>query len=390
MRKVLLALFVVALFVAIYQVLTPILSSNPDFSSFVVRDVLVVSLLIATLAIIIAIIALMRASRIQKQTEDRLIAIDMALSDFANKADVAALSMADLARATHRDIVTMQRQMETGDAADEAGSQRNPDFGKPGKVVPLKAEKPSSPERTDEIASAGTIRQMIDLKEPRLSLQPIVDVMESKTIAFEAFASYTSDDQTIDIQRASELPDVAQLRLATALMEKSVQVSKRLAKSGSAEAQTVHVPLSQAFLAEGDMEAIVEAAGGIKGFPKDLTLSLPLQSVLAGPLPEPISGWRPSLACEADIFPDTLMQRLTEAEIRWLKLPAKTILSDGESERYSFICAPLGIDIIVTHVRDQDEAVALLDRGLRFMSGYHFGIPRPLRDEQGTGKDGSS
>ncbi len=208
---------------------------------------------------------------------------------------------------------------------------------------------------------------------------------KSRPIAFEAFASYHSGDQTIDIQRASELPSVAQSRLATALLEESVRVARRLAGSENAIGHPIHVPLSQAFLVEGDLAAILTSAGGRKGFPDDLTLSLPLAALLEGPMPQPINGWRPTLACEANAFPDADLQSLANAHIRWLKMPAKSVLADGECERYRYFCEPLGIDVIVTHVHDKDDAVSLLDRGFRFMSGPHFGIPRPLRTEDAAG-----
>ncbi|MCP1198512.1 EAL domain-containing protein [Notoacmeibacter sp. MSK16QG-6] len=375
MRKVLLVLFVIMLFLAIYQVLTPILSANPDFSSLVVRDVLVVSLLIAALALIIALVALMRASRIQRQTEDRLIAIDMALSDFANRADVAALSMADLARATHRDIVTMRQQMDEGARPGPATADMKT---RSGKVVPIKIEQAEKSADQDNSGDPASLLQMIEAGEPRLSLQPIVDVIESRPVAFEAYASYGSDGQTLDIQRANDLPDEAQAKLARILLAKSAQAARRISAEKPSEPHSMHVPLSTAFIADLDEQTINMSEPPNSG---DIVLSLPLSALLDNAVPKTSHEWRPVLACESDSFPSEHMPLLAEADVRWLKLPAKAVLSEADSERYSFVCGPLGIDLLITHVHDKEEAVSLLDRGFRYMSGPHFGIPRPMRDE---------
>lgn len=384
MRKVLLALFVVVLFFAIYQVLTPILSADPDFSSLVVRDVLVVSLLIATLALILALVALLRASRVQRQTEDRLIAIDRALSDFANRADVAALSMADLARATHRDIVSMRQQMDDGEVTDTSP----PDNirTRSGKVVPIKIEQPA-PDKEEEPAGAGSLRRLIETDEPRLSLQPIVDVVESHPIAFEAYATYGPAGESLDIQRASGLPDELQAKLAETLLVKSAEAVRRIAESDTDAIHRIHVPLGKSFTSGADGRSIDIAIGELNAPHSDrLVLSLPLSVIADGKIPQAGGRRRPILACESDSFPGDRMPMLAEADIRWLKLPAKAVLGEADSERYSFICGPLGIDLIVTHVHDQEQAVSLLDRGFRYMSGPHFGIPRPLRNVASPGE----
>ncbi|WP_143534696.1 EAL domain-containing protein [Notoacmeibacter marinus] len=381
MRKVLLALFVIILFFAIYQVLTPILSANPDFSSLVVRDVLVVSLLIATLALVLALVALLRASRVQKQTEDRLIAIDQALSDFANRADVAALSMADLARATHRDIVSMRQTMDGGKDV-EADAEPVADFKRRScKVVPIKIAPARTQADSDE-TDGSSLQRMIETSEPRLSLQPIVDVIQSKPIAFEAYASFGSAEQSLDVQRANGLSIETQRRLAGILLKKAAEVARQIATDDAKTSQPIHVPLSAAFVDAPTNQAVGDALHSrTLRNANAIVLSLPIAIILDGTLPWSDTDERPTLACESDNFPEAHMSRLAEAAIRWLKLPAKAVLADAESERYGFICEPLGIDLIITHVHDQDEAVSLLDRGFRYMNGPHFGIPRPLRSD---------
>ncbi|RLQ87268.1 hypothetical protein [Notoacmeibacter ruber] len=392
MRKVLFALFVVILFFTIYQVLTPILSANPDFSSLVVRDVLVVSLLIAALSLVISLVALLRASRVEKQIEDRLVAIDRALSDFANRADVAALSMADLARATHRDIMTMQKQLATDEDAGlppsppEAGGTKT----QPGKIVPIKIEQSATPSRPD--TDAGTLREMIETGQGRLSLLPIVDVIEMTPMAFEAYASLRAGDQTIDIQRADHLPDSVQSRLSQLLLARSIEAARQFdRKEGEQHGHPIHVAVSGSFLRAAKERSVEDLVGtGDRALPDGLILSVSLDDILEQAPPYFADDWRPLLACEADSFPESDIRALAEADIRWLKLSAKAILSEPDSERYGFICGPLGMDIIVTHVHGEEDAVALLDRGFRYMSGHHFGIPRPLRRQVPPGEAGSS
>jgi EAL domain-containing protein (putative c-di-GMP-specific phosphodiesterase class I) len=225
-----------------------------------------------------------------------------------------------------------------------------------------------------------------------LSLQPIVSLSRGAAAGFEVHAHLGGDEAPANLRRLPvDIPGVDAGEFERLMVLAAVNAARRqLGDAG--KSMPLHVAISGALLA-GPLAKVTELFDRYPECAEALVLSVPaalldheahrrgLDRLAAMNVAIAVEDW-PSGRGKAD--------RLKG--IAFLKLTADRLLDRGrqrrgESAGNALIDAATaaGTVVIATDVRNDEDAVALLDLGIDLMNGERFSGPRRLRPEGNGG-----
>ncbi|MEO9612167.1 MAG: EAL domain-containing protein [Nitratireductor sp.] len=341
------------------------------------------TLVASLLALIIAIVAYLRAKRVSDQFELLLRSVDHALKQVASTSSSSAGTIAEMHETIRGEIQTLSQRV----------AERNED--KPNVVSidaarskPEETVQPSHTDRAVELVLSRALAQ----ERIQLSLQPIVSVSANAAAGFDAFVLIELENgETVNVGRIAENADLPRARLERLLLCRAAEAARRLLGTGG-EATPLHCPVSDSLLQDRDELRLAI---------KFLALHPPLARLVVLSLPSAIltnagTGLRSALeelletgvtlAAEGWDGSTKALPALRELQVGHLKLGADRLLDRTKKRRRDpagldivNAAAEAGIQVIATGVSNDEDAVNLLDLGIDLMIGDRFSPPRRVR-----------
>lgn len=279
---------------------------------------------------------------------------------------------------------------ETEPIAEEHGGKPAP--AKRGRRATDRAAPAEKP-RPDNAAVEAAVEAALAAKRLEISLQPIIAVTRGAAAGFEVYAHLPiGDDRFWNIRRMARPVSTVDVGQFERLLLETAGGAARRRLGTAAETMPLHVAVTEALLDGQHHRSVLELLKQYPVLGRALVLSVPMQvAETADRYGQPIdelaaAGVR--LASEGwSGTPDSL-DLLKRHAVDYVKLTADRLLDRARLRRG----APSGgklidlaldndLTVIATDVRNDEDAVALVDLGVMLMRGEHFSGPKKLKPE---------
>lgn len=244
-------------------------------------------------------------------------------------------------------------------------------------------------------AVVEVIGRALDANRIDLYLQPVVTLPQRKVRYYEALSRLRTEEG--DIITAGDFIEYAESvglmpKIDNLLLFRCVQVTRRLQLKSrdvgvfcnvSASTLGDHLVFRQ-FLDFMDANRALASALMFEFTQRAYRTFGPLEHESLAALAE--LGFRFSMDHVADLRIEP--KELAERSFRFMKVPAKLLLSQGAAAQSDIhpvdladLLARNGIDLIAERIEQENTVVDLLDFDVRFGQGFLFSPPRPVRAE---------
>lgn len=360
------------------------------------EDVLLMSvaatLTLSALAATLGYRAWLRSFEIRAEFRRLAVSVDAAFRELAGRANRDRYDLADINEHISREIERLAERLEADRAVPPAA------FDPPAQgdnIVPHPATRRSRREPVivatpqTGAAEAQAIHRAVANGAVELSLQPIVSIAQGAAVGFDVYAHLDlGDGRSTDIRRATDLVRSSeQAAFERSLVMLAAQAARRrLGDAG--EAMPLHVAISAPLLEHAaELAVVLDLFRQYPALAQSLVLSVPagLFETATASL-ERLAAAGVRLAAEGERSP---VAALGKFGVAFIKLPASALLNARETGNAArrmdeLLDAPAGMQLIVTDVAEDEQAVRLIDLGIDLMSGARFSGPRLLR-ALGTG-----
>lgn len=354
---------------------------------------------VSLVSFLACLVLLVRTSKSLAQQKDMLRAVDMALRDYATRADQTTKTVSEVQALALRELDALKERQFRRLEDEQPGSPSGTDGALPNNVVPISAPAPA-PDAAGQAAKDGYrefLKAAIGQGHLEVSLQPIVTVSRGEASGFEVFAHVEAPGLPArDIKRLESGLDLQNRAAFETLLFQQAVIASRRELGADGERMPLQVAISNALLQDADaVTAVTETYRKHPALAGSLVLSLPVHLINgagrrhedaiarladAG-APLAMEGWRGNAKA---------LRECVARGVRYIKLPADRLL-DREKRRNqdlsgAEICeaaALASVDIVATGVDTDEDAVCLIDLGIDMMAGERFSGPRRLRRSAG-------
>ncbi|WP_170314648.1 EAL domain-containing protein [Aquibium carbonis] len=346
---------------------------------------LALSLLVAGLALATAGIAIWKARRAHAELRRLSRGLDAALASLdarAKSADAERLLLEERLR-TEIDTIALR-----GASASLAPLQAD--------IIPYPAisakRKGDKPDPADAVEIA--LARVLADDELELSLEPIVSVSRNAGVAFEVHVCLELNGVTHHIHRLSAAGrHVERQAFEKAVVLRAAEVARRRL-GGKDDRAPLHCPVSEELLLNATACAEIAALVTMQPALADqIVISVPAHLLIAstGAVAAGIDTLSASglgFAAEGWDKPAAGIRLLRDRGTVALKAEAGRLLDRQKARRGSASGAEMvaaakadGLAIVARGIRNDEDAIELLDLGIDLMMGPHFAKPKRLRPE---------
>jgi cyclic-di-GMP phosphodiesterase, flagellum assembly factor TipF len=208
-------------------------------------------------------------------------------------------------------------------------------------------------------------------------------------VGFDVYAHLDlGDGRSTDTRRATDLVRSSEQAAFERLMVLLAAQAARRRLGDAGETMPLHVAISAPLLEHAaDLAVVLDLFRQYPALAQSLVLSVPaelFETETTGL--ERLSSAGIRLAAEGEASPVATLKKFGAA---FVKLPATALLEAGETGKAArrmeeLLDMSAGIQLIVTDVAQDEQAVRLIDLGIDLMAGARFSGPRLLRPS-GTG-----
>lgn len=271
-------------------------------------------------------------------------------------------------------------------------------------VVPHPAARKSrhqaanaSLQQTPGAGVTAALQRAQDAGRVEISLQPIISATQGSAGGFEVHVHLDlGDEPPLDVRRMQ--PGTAGIDRA-AFERMTVVAAAEAARrqiGEVSEAMPLHVAISEALLQSGaEFAAVLELFRQYPPLAKSLVLSLPSEIIEASQhnaALDLLGRLDVRLAAEGWSGSEAGLGRLRRAGTAFAKLAADRLLDRTRARKMApaatllELAAAAGVEIIATDVRNDEDAVGLIDLGIDLMAGDRFSGPRRLKPDAHSGR----
>lgn len=366
------------------------------------------TLILAAVASGFAYRAFMRANAIAAELQRLTRAMDQAIKDFSTRNDRDAAMLVETNAFVARELDALAARVSRG--KESAPAELPPEPPTPA-VASQPSSKRSSPAQPSGIplpvASDGAglgpaIQRVLASGRAELSLQPIISVAHGVAGGFEVYFHIQADNgQTVDVRRMQRplagIDTAAFERLAVA---SAIEAARRqFGKTG--ETMPLHVAISGALLlSETEFSTVLDLFRQYPSVARSVVLSIPADATEPGQQREGLDVLAAlGLRFATEGWPETpdALDAMRRNGVAFFKLPADRLLGRSRTRKSVASATALiemagaaNIQVIATDVRNDEDAVALLDLGIDLMAGERFSGPRRLKPEAGDNRTGAA
>lgn len=354
------------------------------------EDVLLMSvaatMTLAALAVALGYRAWRRSFDIRTEFRHLAVSVDAAFRELAGRSGREKLDLADINAHVSREIERLAERLRADRPAQPAP------FDPPAQgdnIVPHPATRRSRRETVvaapqTGVAEAQAIHRAVASNSVELSLQPIVSISQGAAVGFDVYAHLDlGDGRSTDIRRATDLvrsSDQAAFERCLVLLAAQA-ARRRLGDAG--ETMPLHVAISAPLLEHAaELVVVLDLFRQYPALAQSLVLSVPAELFATDTVGlERLASAGIRLAAEGEASPVATLNKFGAA---FVKLPATALLEAEETGKAArrmeeLLDASAGIQLIVTDVAQDEQAVRLIDIGIDLMTGARFSGPRLLR-----------
>lgn len=345
------------------------------------------TLTLAALAAALGYRAWQRSFDIRAEFRHLAVSVDAAFRELSSRSGREKLDLADINARISREIERLAERLQVDRPAQPAT------FDPPAQgdnIVPHPATRRSRREPVvaavpqTGAAEAQAIHRAVANNSVELSLQPIVSISQGAAVGFDVYAHLDlGDGRSTDIRRAADLVRSSeQAAFESCLVLLAAQAARRrLGDAG--ETMPLHVAISAPLLEHAaELAVVLDLFRQYPALAQSLVLSVPaelFETDTAGL--ERLSSAGIRLAAEGAATPLATLNKFGAA---FVKLPAIALLEAGETGKATRLVEELlepsaAIQLVVTDIAQDEQAVRLIDLGIDLMTGARFSGPRLLR-----------
>lgn len=379
-----------------YLVLATVVASGAPIGD-VVLFTCAVTLVLAATGAVLGYLAHAKSRALEAELRRVTRAMDSSIRQFDRRTKREAVSAGELNALVARELEEMAARLPRKEGLVEHAEPLPEPTGP--NVVAHPASRRQRPAQARQSAEARAEAARIDAflvgavasGQIELSLQPIISVEKGQAVGFDVHVHVDAEGAApMDIRRLGHaVPGLDRAALERLVVTTAAQTARR--KLGDTPTP-LHVAISEALLrSEAELGAVIALIAQYPLLAGSIVLSLPAE-LLAGAddavALELLTGAGVALAAEDWSGPAQGIAGLKHLGTSHMKFPADRLLDRVGQAR----AGPPAIDLIqaasaaeislvATDVRNDEDAVSLIDLGVSLMVGDRFSGPRRLKQD---------
>lgn len=382
MQRILLAIAGAAVLCAVATLLLQLAIARGLPVAELVLLAAIATLMLAALSTFLSYRAFTRSNEVWAELERLSRSMDAAIKDVSARGDRDAAVLGNLSATVSRKLDALSGKRSGPASADTSGGKRQ------------KGLRATDADDGSTAASAGleaALRRIAASETADLALQPIIAAGRGAAGGFEVhFHVQPEDGDPVDIRRPASLggdPDPAALE-RLGLVSATEAARKRPGEI--TEKTPLHVAVSEALLNDGlEFAAVLDVFRLHPALARAIVISLPPEVAEAEELQAPLevlAGLGIRLAAEDWSGSPEALDQIKAKKCRYIKISADRLL-DRSGRRAAASgndliasIAEAQMEVIATDVASDEDAVALIERGVDLMTGERLSPPRRIKE----------